>query len=97
MVAARTIDLTRRVLHFEAILAVAVAGTMVVITAATALWWGAVAKDAPWFLEGTASGTSPSPFNVQLALTMALMLVVLLVAAYGVVRVAHSWTGLRPA
>lgn len=97
VVAARTIDLTRRVLHFEAILAVAVAGTMVVITAATALWWGAVAKDAPWFLEGTASGTSPSPFNVQLALTMALMLAALLVAAYGVVRVAHSWTGLRPA
>jgi hypothetical protein len=95
--AARRIDLTRRVLHFEAVLAVAVAGTMVVITAATALWWGTMATDAPWFLQGTATGTSPSPFTVQLVLTMALMLMAALVAAYGVVRVARSWAGLRPA
>jgi hypothetical protein len=97
VVAARRIDLARRILHFEAILAVAVAGTMVVITAAAALWWGAMASDAPWFLQGTAPGTSSSPFNVQLALTMALMLASVLVAGYGVMRVARSWVALRPA
>jgi len=97
VVAARRIDLTRRLLHIETVLAVAVAGAMVVITAAAALWWVAMAKDAPWFLQGTATGTSPSPFNVQLALTMVLMLMSVLVAGYGVMRVARSWTGLRPA
>jgi hypothetical protein len=95
--AACRIDLSRRVLHFEAVLAVAVAATMVVITAATALWWGTMARDAPWFLQGTATGTSPSPFTVQLVLTMGLMLTAALVAAYGVVRVARSWTGLTAA
>jgi len=95
--AAIRIDLPRRVLHVEAMLAIAVAGAMAVITAATALWWGSMATRAPWFLEGTAPGTSPSPFNVQLVLTMALMLVAVLVAAYGVVRVARSRTGLRTA
>ena len=94
--AARRVDLTRRVLRFEALLAVAVAGTMVVMTAATALWWGAMATDAPWFLEGTARGTGPSPFNVQLVLTVALMLTATVAAAYGVVRVARSRPGLRP-
>jgi hypothetical protein len=95
--AARRIDLTRRVLHFEAVLAVVVAATMVVITAATALWWETMAEDAPWFLQGTAHGTSPSPFTAQLVLTLASMLVAALVAAYGVVRVARSWAGLKPA
>jgi len=97
VVVARRTDLTRPVLHFEAMLAVAVAGIMVVITAATALWWGAMGKDAPWFLQGTAPGTRPSPFTVQLVLTMALMLIAVLVAVYGVIRVARSRTGLRPA
>jgi hypothetical protein len=94
VVAARRIGFTRRVLRLEAKLAVAVAGTMVVITAATALWWGAMAKDAPWFLQGAAMGTTSSPFTTQLEMTMALMLIAVLVAAYGVVRVARSWTEL---
>jgi hypothetical protein len=97
VVAACRIDLTPRVLHIEAMLAVAVAAVMVTITAAAALWWIAMAKDAPWFLQGTATGTRPSPFNVQLALTMTLMLSSILVAGYGVMRVGRSWTGLRPA
>jgi hypothetical protein len=96
VVAARKIEFTRRLLQLEATLAIAVAGTMVVMTAATALWWGAMAKDAPWFLQGTAAGTSPSPLTPQLVLTMTLMLGAVLAAAYGVVRVGRSWTGLRP-
>ena len=97
VVAARRIDLPRRILHVEAVLAIAVAGTMVSITAAAALWWGAMASDAPWFLQGTPTGTSSSPFTVQLALTLALMLTSVLVAGYGVMRVARSWAALRPA
>jgi hypothetical protein len=97
VVAARRMAFTRRVLHVEATLAVVVMVAMVVITAATALWWGAMANDAPWFLRGTATGTDPSPFNLQLVMTMTLMLTAVLVAAYGVVRVVGSWSGLTTA
>src|SRR6202030_2319293 len=62
--AAGRIDLGHRVIRTEAALAVAVAGVMVAITAAAAVWWGTMARDAPWFLQGTATGTTPSPFTV---------------------------------
>jgi hypothetical protein len=94
--AARRIKLTRRVLRLETMLAAVVAGAMVIMTVAVALWWVALAEDAPWFLQGTATGTNPSPFNVQLVLTVALMLVAVLVAGYGVMRVVRSRDGLRP-
>ena len=42
-------------------------------------------------------GASPSPFNVQLTLIMALMLGAALVASSGVVRITGSGTGLRAA
>ena len=54
-----------------------------------------MAKDAPWFLRGTATGTSPSPFTLQLVLTMALMLAASLFAGYGVLRISRSWTRLK--
>ena len=91
--AAARIDLGHRVMRLEAGLAVAVAGVMVAITAATAVWWGTMASDAPWFLRGTAPGTSPSPFTVQLVLTMALMLAAAISGGYGVLRIARSWAG----
>lgn len=95
--AARRIDLARRVLYLEAVLAFTVAGAMAVMTVSTALWWGAMAKNAPWFLQGTATGSKPSPFNTQLLLTMALMLIAVLISGYGVIRVGRSWTALRAA
>ena len=60
------------------------------MTAAVALWWAVIAKDAPWFLQGTAIGTSPSPFNLQLVLTMTLMSAAVLAAGYGVARITRS-------
>lgn len=95
--AVRRVGLPRRVLRFEATLAVAVAVTMVLVTAAVGLWWGVMAHDAPWFLQGTAPGTSPSPFTVQLVLTLALMLTSVLTAAYGVARITGSPGGLKQA
>jgi len=54
-----------------------------------------MAKDAPWFLPGVAARTRSSPFAVHPVLTVVMMLVAVLVAAYGVVRVKRSWLGLR--
>jgi MFS family permease len=65
-----------------------------VITAATAVWWGAIASSAPWFL-GAQSGSAASAFTPNLVGTMALMSVACAVATCGVVRVARSWRDLR--
>jgi hypothetical protein len=87
----RRLVLSRRALGAEAALAALVAGTMVVITAATATWWGTVASSAPWFLQGTRTGTSASAFEPQLAATMAVMLVTTLASLGAVRRVTRSW------
>jgi len=95
--AVRRMDIPTRLLRVEAILAVAVAGVMVLATTAAALWWGAMAHDAPWFLQGTVPGTKPSPFTPQLVLTLALMLTAVLPAGFGVARITRSLGDLEPA
>lgn len=90
----RRLVLARPVLFAEAVLAVALSVAMFVITAATAVWWGAIASSAPWFL-GAQSGSAASAFTPNLVGTMALMSVACAVATCGVVRVARSWRDLR--
>lgn len=63
---------------------------MVVMTVATAVWWGSIASSTPWFLQGTPAGSAGSPLNVQLVGTMVLMLVASILAGYGVSRGAQS-------
>lgn len=86
----RRLDLTGTVLSAEAVLAAAATVAMVVMTVATAVWWGSIASSTPWFLQGTAAGSAGSPLNVQLAGTMVLMLVASILAGYGVSRGAQS-------
>jgi hypothetical protein len=88
--AGRRIDVARRLLRLEAGLAVAVTGAMLAITTAAALWWAAIALHAPWFLQGTATGSHRSPFDPQLVFTLALMLAAVLAAGYGVARITRS-------
>jgi len=95
--AARRVHLGRRVLGLEAVLAAGVALAMTVMTAATALWWGALAVDAPWFLRGTDPGTSPSPIDPRLTLTMVVMVAATAIAVRGVARAGRSWSRLRAA
>jgi hypothetical protein len=93
----RRLVLARSLLAFEALLATAVTAAMIAIAAATAIWWAAIAVDAPWFLHGTASGTPGSAFEPRLAVTMALMLSAVIAAGYGVARIMRSWGQLRAA
>jgi uncharacterized membrane protein YidH (DUF202 family) len=95
VVAARGLDLPRPVLCAEALLAAGAAVAMVVMTAATAVWWGSIASSAHWFLQGTRAESAGSPLNAQLVGTMVLMLVASVLAGYGVSRVARSWPQLR--
>ena len=75
--------------------AVAVAVAMPLMTAATALWWGAVASGEPWFIQGARPGSSASGFSASLAATMALMLVACAVAGFGLSRVARAWSRIQ--
>ncbi len=86
----RRLDLTGTVLSVEAALAAAATLAMVVMTVATAVWWGSVASSTPWFLQGTPAGSAGSPLNPQLVSTMVLMLVASILAGYGVSRSARS-------
>jgi hypothetical protein len=87
---ARRISLTRAVLRVEGALAVAVAVLVAAVTAATGLWWAAMARGAPWFLAGTRPGTKPSPVTVQLVLIEGCLVLATLVAGYGAVRTARA-------
>jgi len=93
--AGRRIDVGHRVLRLEAGLAVAVTGAMFAITTATALWWATIAQRAPWFLQGTATGSNSSPFDPQLVFTLALMSAAALTAGYGVARITRSARAVR--
>jgi hypothetical protein len=92
VVVARRLALTRSALAIETLLAGALTAAMVAMTAATAIWWTAIAADAPWFLHGTPPGSAGSAFEPRLALTMALMISAVIAAIYGTVRAARSWS-----
>jgi hypothetical protein len=93
----RQLILSRRVLAIEAAAASAVTAGMILMTAATASWWAAVASSAPWFLHGTARAPAVSAFTPSLVGVMTVMLVAGVIAAYGVTRVARSWREVRSA
>ncbi len=92
---ARRLQLSKRILAAEAALAAVVAFSMILMVAATALWWGAMANDAPAFLSGSRTVTSGSPWNLQLVVTVAAMALAMGTAAFGVVREVRGWVSLR--
>jgi hypothetical protein len=97
-VAARSLlglTLHRRLLWAESALAIGIAAAMGVVTVATAIWWGSVAMDAPWFLHGSRRGTGGSPFNPQVTSTVIVMALALVVAMVGVACIGRSWTTAR--
>ena len=77
--------------YAEAILAAVIAVAMVFMVGATAVWWGAMAKDAPAFLNASPGGVPGSPWDIWLVATVALMAVAMTTAAVGVVREARVW------
>ena len=93
--AGRRIELSRAVLTTEAILAAAVAVAMVIMVVATAVWWGAMATDAPAFLNASPAGLPGSSWDILLVATVALMAVATGTAAVGVVREVRLWTTMR--
>lgn len=93
--ATRHLDLGSGQLKVAGFLAILVAVSMPVMTAAAAVWWGSVATTAPWFLAGTDPGTSPSPLAANLLVVLTLMVIGSTVGLFGLVRVVRSWPRLR--
>jgi hypothetical protein len=93
--AARRVEFSMVILAAEAVLAVVIAVAMVVMVGATAVWWGAMAKDAPGFLSASPAGAPGSSWDLLLVATVGLMLVATGVAAFGVVRELRVWTTIR--
>ena len=93
----RRLPLGRHLLSFEAAMAILTALAMAVMTVATSVWWGSMAVAAPWFLPGAPTGTSGSPADPRMALTVALMVVAAALGVTGAVRIGRSWGRLRTA
>jgi hypothetical protein len=86
----RRVELSRRALRAEAALAIGLAVLMVIITAATATWWAAMAVYAPSFLSGGSSGTATSTFDLPLTFSVALMVVGVAISGFGVRRMRRA-------
>ena len=94
--AARRVEFSEAILTAEAVLAAALTAAMVVIVVATAVWWAAMAKDAPGFLSSSPGDAPGSPWDLWFVATVALMLVAVGTAAFGVAREVRIWTTARP-
>ncbi|HEY1990291.1 MAG TPA: hypothetical protein VGG43_12555 [Acidimicrobiales bacterium] len=95
--ATRRLELGSGQIKVAGSLAVVVAVTMPVMTGAAAVWWGSMATAAPWFLAGTAPGSSPSPLAANLLVVLMVMTIASAVGLLGLLRVVRSWPRLRGA
>ena len=82
---ARALELSGRVLRIESLLAGAICASMLAMTLATATWWGALGRVAPWVLHGAADGSHSSSFTLSLFVPSALMAVATCFAAFGAI------------
>lgn len=95
---ARRLPLPVATLALLARLACAVAVAMSVMSAATVVWWAALANAAPWFLSGRPAGVAGSPFVPQLAAAAALMVLATVLGGAGARRAMRALPALnRPA
>jgi hypothetical protein len=78
-------------------LAISVAICMPIMTAALAFWWASIATVAPWFLADAPTGTSSSPFEVNLVFVLILMTIASTIGMFGLLRVIRTWRILRVA
>jgi hypothetical protein len=82
----RRLELSPRVLRVESALAVTAAASMVLLTAASAVWWAAVARTAPWFLQVSPVRPGGSVLNPQALATEVLFALSAVVALGGAGR-----------
>jgi hypothetical protein len=74
VVTARELDFKGRLLNIQALLSLFLVAAMFLMLIGTSIWWGALARTAPWFLAGTASGTRGTSIPVNLVVAISFML-----------------------
>ena len=89
---ARQLAWSTRTLRFEARLATTVSAAMVVMTIATAVWWGSLASAAPWFFDGRPAGTSASAVVSNMVVPTGLMLCATVLGLIGATRAMRALT-----
>lgn len=79
-----------QLLRLEARLAAAASAAMVVMTLAAGLWWGGVARAAPWFFEGHPAGAGGSAIVANVIVPVALMVCATALALTGATRALRA-------
>ena len=87
---ARRLSLPARLLRLEVRLGVAVSAAMVVMTIATAVWWGSLARAAPWFFEGRPIGSSASALVSDIVIPVFVMLLATTLGLIGARRAMNA-------
>jgi MFS family permease len=87
----RRVKISLAQLRLVGVLAILVAVCMPIMTAAAALWWGSMATTAPWFLGGTAMGSSPPSLSTNLLVVLIVMTIASVAGVLGLLRVIGSW------
>ena len=89
---ARRLSLPTRLLRLEVWLGAAVSAAMIVMTIATALWWGSLARAAPWFFEDRPVGANASPLVSNMVIPVFVMLLATILGLIGATRALNALT-----
>ena len=89
VVAVRAMEIPRRVLGVEVVLALGLTGAMSVVTAGALTWWISMSTRAPWYLVGAPAGSHRAGVPLNLVGVVAMMVVALAAAGLGVGRVVR--------
>ncbi len=93
---ARRLSWSNALLRLEVWLSVAVTATMAAMTIATAVWWGSLARAAPWFFAGRPIGSHASALVANMIVPMLSMLCATVVALFGATRARQGLANLSP-
>jgi hypothetical protein len=89
--AAMKIDFTPRELLWESCFALGVCLSSIVVVVSTTAWWIQMSLHAPWFLNGTLTGSSGSPWSARMVVTVLVMVCATVIALWGALRVAMTF------
>ena len=87
---ARRLRLPVPLLRLEARLGAGACATMVVMTIAASVWWGSLARAAPWFFDGRPVGAHASAFAWNILAPVVLMLCATSLGLLGATRAVQA-------
>ena len=89
---ARRLTISPPLLRFEVWVGATLSAAMVAMTIASAVWWGSLARAAPWFFEGRPVGSDASALAANVVIPVALMLLASALGLGGAIRALRALT-----